>query len=86
MEKTTYASVEEVPTSEYPAIRFFLARHRVIAMVAGILIFALGVGLGIQMSIPVLHVAALVFGVGIWFVILVAAEVVSLVAETLMPR
>lgn len=74
------------PDTRFPAIRTLLAQRRLIVNGGALAVAVLIAWAGWRWSVPELHVAAALAGVAVHFILRVAIEVVSLVAETLMPQ
>ena len=72
--------------SRWPAIATLLARRRAITWGGAIGMALVLAWIGWRLAWPELYLLALVTGAALHFVLRVAIEVVSLVAETLMPQ
>jgi hypothetical protein len=72
--------------SRWPAIRTLLAQRRAIAAGGALATVVLGLWLAWRTGWPELALFGVAAGLAMFFVLRVAIEVVSLVAETLMPQ
>ena len=70
----------------YPAVLLMARRGRQIAVAAGAVVAALGVGTGIAGGGWGWIVAGIVVGAVTWAAIRLVGELVEVVAETLLPR
>lgn len=70
----------------WPAIRWVLARRAVVCGGSGVAVFLLGLWLAWRTGWPELVLVAAIAAAALFGVLRLAIEVISLVAETLMPQ